>query len=409
VKLRTMGTLAWRDLGRNRRRTLLTLTAVALGLALMIFMDGMITGIVADTLRNAIRLQTGHVQVRAEDYEDGRLSLRWPELVTNPGAVAERARALPHVVAASPVLWAAGLLTTRDEATSLQVVGLDPASPVFAPLAGAVTAGEFAADEDRDGLLIGQRLAANLGLDVGQRVGLDIVDGEGRLRNGTFTVRGLFATGIPSYDEGSVFLPLSRAQAFAGVGERASAVVMTLDSQDEAPAVAAALAEPGRKVLTWRELNEFLLVGYVSLAQTFYWILYGVVILIVAVVLANSLLMTVFERIRELGILAALGMRRRQIVAMVLVEAAVLGLMGIAVGLLLGLAVVLYVGQVGIGIGDASSTVQGFALGTRMYTHVSPVGMASLSAWTLAVIVLVSLYPAVFAARLEPADALHRS
>jgi ABC-type lipoprotein release transport system permease subunit len=173
--------------------------------------------------------------------------------------------------------------------------------------------------------------------------------------------------------------------------------------------VAAALAEPGHKVLTWRELNEFLLVGYVSLTRFFYWIMYAIVILIVAVVLANSLLMTVFERIREMGILAALGLRRRQIVAMLLVEAAVLGLMGIAVGLVLGLALVLYVGQVGIGIGDASTTVQGMALGTRMYTQLSPVGMASLSAWTLLVIVLVSLYPALFAARLEPADALHHS
>jgi ABC-type antimicrobial peptide transport system permease subunit len=147
----------------------------------------------------------------------------------------------------------------------------------------------------------------------------------------------------------------------------------------------------------------------VSLTRFFYWIMYAIVILIVAVVLANSLLMTVFERIREMGILAALGLRRRQIVLMLLVESAVLGLMGIAVGLVLGLAVVLVVGQVGIGIGDASTTVQGFALGTRMYPQASPVGMVSLAVWTLIVIELVSLYPALFAARLEPADALHRS
>ena len=129
--------------------------------------------------------------------------------------------------------------------------------------------------------------------------------------------------------------------------------------------------------------------------------------LIVAVVIANTLLMAVFERIREMGILAALGMKGRQIMLMFLFEAATLGLAGIVVGVGLGSAGVWYLATVGIYIGDIASTVNSFALGTTMYGRFVPDTFASLSLWTLVIILLASLYPAWFAARLEPVEALH--
>jgi ABC-type antimicrobial peptide transport system permease subunit len=140
--------------------------------------------------------------------------------------------------------------------------------------------------------------------------------------------------------------------------------------------------------------------------MSFYVILDFIVMLIVAVVIANTLLMAVFERIREMGILAALGMKGRQIMLMFLLEAATLGIAGILVGVVLGSAGVAYLATVGIYIGEIASSAGGMAVGSTIHAHFVPVTFASLAFWTLVVILLASLYPAWFAIRREPADAL---
>jgi ABC-type antimicrobial peptide transport system permease subunit len=126
----------------------------------------------------------------------------------------------------------------------------------------------------------------------------------------------------------------------------------------------------------------------------------------VAVVIANTLLMAVFERIREMGILAALGMKGRQIMLMFLLEATILGMAGIVVGVALGSAGVAYLATVGIYIGEIASSAGGMAVGSTIHAHFVPATFASLSFWTLVVILLASLYPAWFAIRREPAEAL---
>jgi ABC-type lipoprotein release transport system permease subunit len=161
-------------------------------------------------------------------------------------------------------------------------------------------------------------------------------------------------------------------------------------------------------VLTWSDLNKFF-VETMQTAMSFYVILDGIVILIVAVIIVNTLLMSVFERVREMGILAALGMKGRQIRQMFLLEAASLGVAGIVVGLVLGAAGVAYLATTGIPIGDKMAAVAGsnFALSATMYGRFDASSFISLSLATLIVVLLASLYPAWYAARLEPIDALH--
>jgi len=402
-------TIAYRDLGRNRRRSGLSLLAVALGLALLIMLNGLIAGVMADSIQNSIRLRTGHVQLRAESYEEETQSLASKDLLQDVESLAARAAAAEGVQAATPVLWSNVVLNTADEAVNLQLVGIEPGSPVQDPIREAIVAGDYLAADDRDGVLLGQRLAEDLGLTVGQNASLTIVDADGQASEGPFTIRGLFSTSVPSYDESAVMMGLSRAQAFTGVRDRASAIVMLLNDQSDAPRVAAALREPGLNVLTYEDLNV-IAIQAASFSLFFYKIIDAIVMFIVAVIIANTLLMAVFERIREIGILAALGLRRRQILLMFLLEAAILGLAGIAVGFLLGLLAVWYLVAVGIPIGDMGATTGNtMALGSTMRGRFELVTFAWLAWWTLVIILIGSLYPAWFAARLEPAEALHRS
>jgi ABC-type lipoprotein release transport system permease subunit len=399
-------TIAYRDLLRNRRRSILTLLAVALGLAMLIMFNGLIAGVWQDALQNSIRLRTGHVQLRAPSYQEKKLSLQWQDLLDNPDGLATRLSRMSEVKAATPVLWVGSILSTGDESVSLQIFGIDPTSQFYDPIRESLVSGEFLTPDDRSGVMIGQPLAASLGVGVGQKVNLALVNADGKADEANFTIRGLFSTGIVSYDESAVFMPLGKAQAVAGTGERASAIVVLLRRQADTDKVAAAIQNPGVTTLTWRDSNQFVL-QTVETAMSFYVILDGIVMLIVAVIIANTLLMAVFERIREIGILAALGMKGWQIMQMFLFEASVLGLAGIVVGFALGSVGVVYLSNVGIPIGAAASVAgSNFAIGSTMYAHYAPGTFMWLSVWTLVFVLLASLYPARFAARQEPVDAL---
>lgn len=397
--------IAYRDLLRNRRRSFFTGLAVALGLALLIVLNGYIAGVMEGSLQNSIRLQTGHLQLRTPTYTEEKVSLQWKDLLDNPDEVAARARALPAVQVAAPVLWATGILNTADESSGVRVYGIDTTSALYAPIQSGMVAGTFLSADDRNGILLGRHLADNLGIGVDQKVSLTIVNADGAPEEGIFTIRGLFNTGIPSYDDSALFMPLSKAQAFTRTGGRASAIMMLLHQQDDADSVGATLASPTIKALTWRDLNAVFL-QMMETGLGFYVILDGIVILIVAVIIANTLLMAVFERIREMGILAALGMKRGQIRLMFLLEATILGLAGIIVGIGIGCAGVAYLATAGIPIGDIGAAANGIAISTVLYARFVPGTFAALSVWTLVIILLASLYPAWFAARLEPVDAL---
>jgi ABC-type lipoprotein release transport system permease subunit len=382
--------------------------AVALGLALLIVMNGFIAGVMEDALQNSIRLETGHVQLRAHSYEVEELSVQWQDLLDDAGALATQAQGIAGVQAAAPVLWARTILNTSNESVGLQLQGIDVDSALYAPIRAGLVAGDFPTPDDRSGILLGKRLADDLGLTVGDDVSLTVINADNQPEEAIFALRGIFASGVAVYDEASVMMPLARAQTFARTGERASIVVILLADQQEAGRVAAALASPTVKALTWEDLNAFFL-EMMGTAMSFYYILDGIVMLIVAVIVANTLLMAVFERIREMGILAALGMKGRQIMQMMLFEATILSLFGVMIGVGLGVLGVLLLTQNGFPLGDMATVVSTIALSNEMRARLVPETIFWLSVWTLLIALLASLYPAWFAARLEPVEALHSS
>ena len=399
--------IAIRDLGRNKRRSALTLIAVMMGLALVIALHGFEMGAIQGAIDDSIRVQTGHVQVRGESYEEDKVSLKWEDLLEEPLGLAAQAQALAEVRAAAPVLWASGILGTVEESVGVRVFGIDPLSEIEAPFREGLVAGEFLAPDDRGGVLISQRLANNLGLAAGDDVSLLINTSGEQPDEATFTIRGLYDTGLPAFDEATIFLPLAKAQAFTRAGDRASAVVVLLHDREDADTVASALHAPGLELLTWRDLNQ-LMVEAMNQAMGFLYMIYLIVLAIVAVVVANTLLMSVFERTREMGILAALGMKGRQIMAMFVLESATLGAIGVILGVLLGSLGVYYLATEGIYLGDLSASAASvdIAYGETIYARFQWADTAVISVVCWIIMLLASLYPAWFATRKEPIDAL---
>jgi ABC-type lipoprotein release transport system permease subunit len=398
--------IAYRDLRRNRRRSILTMIAVALGIALLVTLSGLVEGEIAGALENSIRLQTGHLQVREESYDEDKVSLKWEDLLTNAQGLATQVQSLPDVRAATPMLWASGILGTHDETVGVRVFGIDPFSEAHAPIQESLVAGQFLAPDDRSGILMGQQLAKSLALTEGSQVTLLVNTADEQPDEASFTIRGLYNTGVPSYDESTIFLPLAKAQAFTRTEGRASAILVLLHRQEDADAVAATLRAPQLEVLTWRDLNQLFL-STIEVSMSFMYLMYLIVLAIVAVVIANTLLMSVFERTREMGILAALGMKGRQILTMFLLEASMLGAAGIVLGIFLGSLGVLYLATVGLDVGvEAGVSSTAFALSSTIYARFAPSAVAGLTIAGLVITLLASLYPAWFAARMEPIEAL---
>jgi ABC-type lipoprotein release transport system permease subunit len=381
--------------------------AVALGLTVLLMMSGMFAGVAESGLRDNIRLNTGHLQLRDDSYQIEKMSLLSRDLLQDSEALVAQAESLSEVQSAAPVLWASGVLSTIRESTGLQVQGIDPADDFHDPIRQGMVAGRYLTADDRGQILIGKRLADDMDIKVGQRVSLAAGNADGALDEGIFTIAGLFNTGIPNYDRSTVVMSLAQAQSFTRTRDRASSIIVMLNDREDTGKVAAALGTPGVAILTWQDLNQVLLQA-LETGIYFYYLIYAIVILVVAVLIANTLLMSVFERTREMGILAALGMKRRQIMLMVLFEAVILALIGIVVGLVLGMGVVTYMAKVGLEMGDdVAGAIEGTAFSGTMYAQYAPADFIMLSLAMLAVVTLVSLYPAWYAARMEPVEALH--
>jgi putative ABC transport system permease protein len=398
--------MAYRNLGRNRRRSALSMLALSIGLALMLFIAAFFEGEIRSSMESTLRLASGHIQIRNIDYDPDKLSVAWEYLIENPEQIAAQVQALDQVQVATPRLIASGIVSVRDESSGVQIMGVDPASRANDPYRQGMVSGEFLTADDREGILIGLPLAENMGLKVGDQLNLLVNTSNGTVDEQLFTVRGIFSTGTSTYDKSIVLLPLAKAQAFSGAENRASFIFVLLKDREQADAVAAALKSPNYQIKTWQQLNE-ILVLLEDFSNAYLMIMNLIVMGVTATVIVNTLVMSVFERTREIGILTAIGMKGRQIIALFLTEAGLLALGGLAFGLLLGWGLTTYFGNVGIYFGDLG--LSGFYLGDRIYTYLTPQSTINLTIMALVITLLASLYPARLAARMEPVEALHGS
>ncbi len=399
--------IAFRNLVRHGRRTTLTALAVALGLMVVFSMASMIDGMLKTMVADSIRMNTGHLQIRNANYDDSKGSLLSQDLLRDGTAWAARAEALPEVQSATPVLWSGGLLSTPRESTGIQIVGIDTEAAYHDPVRAGIVAGDYLQNDDRGKILVGSMLAEQMEISVGQRVSLAASNANGQGQEDVFTVVGLVNTGFPSLDQHRVILPMAQAQSYSGVGDRFSSLIVMLYDGEDTELVAATLSSPETQYLTWRELNSLVLES-VETGMIFYYILYAIVFLAVGVLIANTLLMSVFSRAREIGILGSLGMNRRQITLLFLIEGVLLAILGIVFGWILGLALVAYMTYVGISIpAETVAMVKGFTMGTTIYGGFAFAEFTILSLMLLVIVSLVSLYPAWFAAKMEPVEALH--
>jgi ABC-type lipoprotein release transport system permease subunit len=372
----------------------------------LMLMSTILRGEMADALKASIELQSGDLQVRAKTYDENKTSLAWDDLIENPDSVAAQIASLQPVKVATPRLFASGVVTQGNNTAWVRVIGVDPASSANAPFQNGMVSGAFLTADDREGLLIGQTLAEKMNIQSGDQVNLLVNTANGDVAQQPFTVRGIYTTHTPGIDETTVFLPMAKAQAITGAQNHASTIFVLLKNRDQTSAVVNALQTGQYKVIPWEKANA-LLVQFEQFANPLMYMMYLIVLGIVATVIINTFIMAVFERTREIGILAAIGMKGRRIMVMFFAESSLLAVGGILMGLVLGSIIVYYAVNYGFTVGNLGMT--GILLGETIYGSVNINDIIGLTITAFIVTLLAALYPAVLAARMEPVEALRGS
>ena len=247
--------LAWRNIWRHRRRTVIIVLAMGLSLALMMFYDGLLDGFNQAIAGNAVRVLGGNVQVHAEGYRE--------KVDSNPllplkddAAVVQAALAQPDVIAASRRIQTGGLVSNREGAFPLNIIGIEPdAEAPVSLIAEHIVDGRFLQTNDEDVVLIGQGLADALSLQVGDRLTVVGSDINKQNRQRTMTVIGIYDVGLPSFEKGSVYISLVEAQNMLGLRDQSTEVQITLKAVGPEDEVIAALlpALPGYEVESWAQ------------------------------------------------------------------------------------------------------------------------------------------------------------
>ena len=401
--------LAWRNMWRHRRRTIIIVLAMGFGLSLMMMYDGLVDGFNQAIYGNAIKVLGGNIQVHAEGY--GTSPGQKPLLpLPDDAKVLEAMRAYPSVVVATRRINTGGLASSREGAFAVGITAIEPEVEQAVNLAAEnVISGRALTADDGDSVLIGKGLADAMDVAVGDRITLTGRATHEQMRRRTMTVVGIYDLGMPDIEKLTVYLSLAEAQTLYDLPGQATEVAVFLDQLGgERPLIAKVEPSlPGYEIASFEDSYPELQYAIASKGQVMD--IFSIIILgIAGIGILNLLLMAVYERTREIGVLGALGLKPRQISLLFILEGTLIGLVGVGVGIILGLAFNGMMRAVGLDFTAFSGMTSYTALITDKVYPSWGIGRLLSRALTVAIIAaLAAVIPAREAAQRDPAEALH--
>ena len=397
--------LAWRYLWRNHRRTIVMLSAISIGAWAMIFMTALTRGMVDQMISDGISVLPGHVQLHNPDYLDdpsitNRVSLTDAELASRFAdagfsAWASRVR-VPAVI------------TSERESRGVTLLGIDPAAERdFSFVDYDEVDGRFLEAPDDTGVVIGAKLAATLDTEVGKRIVLMSQDPDNEIADRGFRVVGLFHANMETYEETYAFIGKQTAQTMLRIGDTTTEVVFFGDDyRDVEPTYekVQAAVDDSMKVSRWTEVDTYL-GTMLSVMDGFMLIWVIVIFLALSFGLVNTLVMAVFERVREIGLMLALGMKPASILGQIIIESMMLLSVGLLIGDTLAWVTVKPL-ESGIDISVVAKGMEMFGASSVLYPKLYLDDVILSNVVVLVLGFLASLSPAWRASRYEPVEAI---
>ena len=400
--------LAWRNIWRNPRRTAVIMTAVVIGVWSMIFLGALMRGMVDSMIRNGISTLTGHIQVHQKDYRNDPAienSMVDPDVVE-----AAIEKALPAGAHWTTRVRVNAIVSNARHSDGVTLVGVDPVrEPKVSFIGQAVNQGRFLKPDDKHGIVVGRALVGKFETKLGRKLVLMSQDTDREIASRAFRIVGIFRAEMEATEKQFVFVTKAAAQHMLKLKNGISEVSIILPDHQEVPEAATtlrtALASTNYKVHTWRELLP-LVTAYLKIFDWFIFLWFIAVFVAMGFGIVNTTMMAVFERIREFGLLKALGMKPRWIIKEVLTESFFLLIMGMAIGDILGFLSVFALSGNGIDLSALAAGAEFAGISRVIYPVISAkdVVVANLVVFILGL--LVSVYPAMKAARFTAVQAL---
>ncbi len=397
--------LAWRYLWRNHRRTIIMLSAITIGVWAMIFMTALTRGMVDQMIKDGISVMPGHVQAHDPNFLDD-------PSVANRIAISDEQLAQKFAAAGLKV-WATrvkvpAVITSERESRGVTLLGIDPAAErAFSFVSYDDVQGRFLEGVEDKGIVIGMKLADTLDTEVGKRVVLMSQDPDNEIADRGFRVVGLFKANLPAFEETYVFVGKKVAQKMLRIGETTTEVVFLGDDyrnvEPTYEQVKAAL-DGTLEVRRWYEVDTYL-GAMLKVMDGFVLIWVVVIFLALSFGLVNTLVMAVFERIREIGLMLALGMKPASILGQIIIESMMLLAVGLAIGDLLAWATIRPL-QGGIDISAVAEGMEMMGASSVLYPKLYWNDMLLANIVVLILGFLASLSPAWRASRYEPVEAI---
>ncbi|MCB9080643.1 MAG: ABC transporter permease [Lewinellaceae bacterium] len=408
--------MAWRNIWRNPTRSRVVILAIALGIWAALFMSGFATGMMRNYIQNAITNVVSHIQIHHPEYQADN-NVRY----TIPGADSLRKTllAIPEVKAVSVRTLVNGMIASSQTARGVQVKAITPGEEATVGLsADKIVEGDFFAEDRKNNLLMSKKLADRLHVALRSKVVLTFQDLGGNITSAAFRITGLYAIGDEPFEEGHVFVrrqDLNRllvadlTDSLNVEQHLAHEIALLLSTPDQVDPVQAELQKrlPGLRIETYREVAPDLRL-YESQVQSVSWVYLIVIMLALVFGIINTMLMTVLERYKELGMLMAIGMNKWRVFRMIMLETLFLSLAGAPLGLLLGWGTITFLGHRGLDLSRFSDALAQFGMSNVVYFAVPQETYAQAVFILVCTAFLASLYPAWKAIRLRPVEAIRR-
>ncbi|MCF8078361.1 MAG: ABC transporter permease [Desulfobacterales bacterium] len=401
--------MGWRNIWRNKRRTAVILTAVIIGVWSMIFLGALMRGFSDRMRQNGIATLTGHLQIhRAGFRNDPVIENR----ITSPAAVLDALEILPEGARWTPRIRVNAVAGNARHSAGITLVGIDPGREAAVSFIGdAVRQGRYLQQEDPLGIVVGEAFVRKFETRLGNKLVLMSQDANGEIASRAFRIVGIFDAELESTEKQFGFVHIAASRKMLGVGDDICEVAVLLPSHRQVEAAAESLRqrlpEDSYTVETWKDLLPIVR-ETLEIYDVFIFIWFLAVFIAMGFGLVNTILMAVFERIREFGLMRSLGMLPRLVVVEVLAESFFLLVLGMAAGNLIGLLSVWALSVKGIDLSAFSAGMEFAGMSRIIFPVLVARDIFTANATVFLMGLAVSLYPAVKAARINPVEAMAR-
>ena len=397
--------LAWRNIWRNKRRSLVVLLSVIVGVNSLLFMDGLTNGMIYQMLSNQISSSIAHIQIHKNGFTDNKVI---QSNIPDPAAVEEAIKNNSNIKSYSKRVVTFGLLSSATNSAGVFINGIVPDDEIkISNISNSIVEGEYFSGGERE-IVLGTKLAEKLEVGLGDKVVALSNMPNGKIGSEVFRIIGLYKTPSSEFDKSFIYIPIKTAQSMLQLDNRVFEFAIVTNDISITEEVKTELIESlgnSYEVQSYKDLLPLLII-WMDMYKESLVIINFIVGLALIFGIINSMLMAVYERINEFGVLMAIGMKNIKMFFMVVLEAAIIGIFGTLIGLASGLLINWPISKIGIDLSLFAEGLNSFGVGAVIYPTLSFENFIMTLLMILVVSVLGAIYPAYKAIKLDPIYAI---